>query len=316
MRIGLFYNLKSHFELDGDAPKDALNEFDDPETIADLSAAFAALGHTVVDLQNPICLTNFAQRTEIDLAFSICEMEGFRFRESLVPALCELLRLPYVFAPPDAMVIGLDKNLANFVTRQSGLLVPDWRYIRNSADLSSLPTLHWPQIVKLSAEGSSMGFDPTQSIVVNDASLTARAEKLLTSYHQPVIVQTVVTGREFTVGVIERDGQPYALEPLEVKLHGKVPAELSAASRSALRASAEVAFTAIGCRDAARIDFILDESGVANFLECNAIPYFGAENGYFAQSASRMGIPYVELIANILASATSRFPILSKFSNS
>ena len=84
-------------------------------------------------------------------------MQGYRFRESIVPNLCELLDLPYVFSPPDTLMISLDKNLCNMVVRQAGCSVPDWYIAKSTKEINRLPLNNYPYIVKSSCEGSGMG---------------------------------------------------------------------------------------------------------------------------------------------------------------
>jgi D-alanine-D-alanine ligase-like ATP-grasp enzyme len=94
-------------------PNDMDAEWDTLETIEEIQRGLKQNKFEVVNLGDPKLLLSDAAYQGIDIVFSIWEMQGYRFREAIVPSLCKLLAIPYVFSPPDTMMISLDKNLCN-----------------------------------------------------------------------------------------------------------------------------------------------------------------------------------------------------------
>lgn len=325
LRVGLFYNLRQDFTWRKDHPKDADGDWDVIETIMHVKQSLEHNNYDVLDLKEPLLLLDPEVVNSIDIVFSFCEMIGYRFRESLVPALCELLKKPYVFSPPDALLISLDKNLCNLVVRQAGGKVPNWQ-IYQTKEITELFEISFPCLIKPSAEGSGMGINE-RSVVNHLTDLRAQISWIIEQYRQPALVQEFMSGREFTIGVIETEGEPLPFIPLELcpltqednftYHHGvKEKADQLVAFRALendqplteqIQILAVTAFKAVGCRDAARVDIRLSESGIAHFLEINPLPHLHPKIGDFCRSALEFGMDYDELIRTIMENAVRRF---------
>lgn len=308
IRVGLFYNLQSDRFKRRQLPKDYWKEFDDPATITSIILALEANGYIVQNLKNPSLLLQDTQAT--DIVFSICEMVGFRFRESLVASLCETLELPYVFSPPDTLTMALDKNVTNLLSSQQNIYTPKWFYVQSLNELDQTKWENWPYIVKLSAEGSGMGFDKNVSIVHSFDELYNQVGYCLSHYFQPVIVQEYVSGRDFAISVYENKGKIIPCMPLECGIGNKKPLQLSSFLVNSMKDSAVKIFKTLGCRDAGRVDFKISNDLVPFFLEINPLPYLGEHNSYFVQSAKLSGINFTELIGKIVQNALLRYDIL------
>src|SRR5262249_30835216 len=144
-------------------------------------------------------------------------------------------------------------------------------------------------------------------------------------YRQPVIVEEYISGRELTVGVLGYP-RPRMLPPMEVVFHGggrpvygyefkqdfssevtyRCPAGLAADQPSRVEPGALNAFSALGCRDVARIDFRLDVSGTPYVLEVNPLPGLTPAFSDLCLICEASGITYPSLISEILAGARSR----------
>ena len=320
MRIGFTYNLREDHPQLAAGPADVAADWDLAEPMQELREGIARVGHQVVDIGDPRALLE--HDFDVDLIFNIAEMTGFRFREALAPALCELLGLPYTFSTADVMVTSLDKNVSNLLVRQAGGAVADWAIAWRSDDaqllraLDERPGARW--IVKPVAEGSSMGISRS-SVCDSAAAVREQVDRAVATYGEPALVQRFLAGRELTVGVVERDGRPHALAPMEVELRGEL---FDFTSKEALgaevvrnlavdrsdplyepaRAIAALAFEVIGCRDVARVDLRCAQgSEELSFLEINALP------GLDPLSAETFAIDYDELLATIIASACRRY---------
>lgn len=321
LRIGVFYNLREDFPWRQTDPADAAADWDIPETIEFLLNGFEAAGHSARNLGNPLRLLEAEVREEIDLVLSLCELAGTRFRESLVPALCELLKLPFMLSGPDALLIALDKNLANLCLRQAGVPVAAWQLV-GPGDQRMEDFL--PAVIKPQAEGSGMGVQLARSQAESEVAI-ARIHR---DYRQPALVQKYLPGREFTVGIIERTGRPVALAALEVVplqpgedfLYNFSAKENSGTTvefcpvpdpklSTELRSLAVDAFTALGCRDAARVDLRMDDLGQVQILELNPLPHLHPEIGDFCRSALASGTSYPELLAEMVTSASERWSL-------
>lgn len=166
-----------------------------------------------------------------------------------------------------------------------------------------------PLVIKPCQEGSSIGVN----IVLSDEDMQPALEEAW-QYGQHVIVEKYIKGRELTVGII--DGTP--LPVIEVRANKKffdyqakyedgfteyiVPADITAEVAQKVQQQALEVFYAVGCRDLARIDFILDETGEAYTLEINTIPGF-TEKSLLPKAARHMGISFQNLCLKILYSA-------------
>lgn len=326
LRVGVFYNLRSDFRRRPDDPPDADAEWDVDETVGHILRGLGEAGHEVVDMGDPMSLLDPGRRARIDVVFSVCEMTGYRFREALVPALCEMLGLAYAFSSPDVMVAAQDKNVANFLVRQAGGHVPDWILARRGSDAAELLTAGCPLIVKPSAEGSGMGVTAS-SVVSTAGDLDSRVEDAVQRYRQPALVQRYYGGREFTVGVVEGARGPVPLVPMEVwaaaggrlstyGYHEKEsptthvswgPAPDDRTSRAAADL-AVLAYKAVGCRDAARVDVRCgDDEPTVGFLEINPLPHLHPGVGDFCRAAAASGLGYSELLGSIVDNAWRRW---------
>ena len=322
LRIGLFYNLRKDFSLDPADPQDAAADWDIPETIELLLEGLEAAGYRPLDFGNPRRLLEGEVRDEVDLVLSICEMAGSRFRESLVPGLCELLALPYMLSSPDTLLVTLDKNFANLCLQQAGLPVATWTVANPGQKALVESSLSTPLVVKPIAEGSGMGI----RLVRSQAALDRAVERVHSAYHQSALVQSYLPGREFTVGVLERAGTPYSLGVLEVVpqqecedfVYDYQAKESSAktvrfeplADRELaehLQFVSASAFQVLGCRDGARVDLRLDEAGEPKFLEINPLPHLHPQIGDFCRSARACGIEYPQLLRELVSSAAERW---------
>lgn len=328
MRVSLFYNLREEFPEARKRAPDSTADWDEPETVAALIEGLRGAGHEVADLGDPRQLLDPAVRANTDLVFGFCEMHGLRHREAIVPAMCEFFDLPYAFSPPDAMVTALDKNLANLLVHQAGGYVPDWLLVREPAVPPELAALieAGPAIVKPVAEGGGMGI--TADAVVDTETLALRrVEHVLSTYRQPAIVQRLAAGREVTIAVLETREGPIALQPIEATNPDGRPLPIYGYEQkeraidhvrwrsvtherlaSEARRLALLAFAALGCRDAARIDMREDpQTNHLGFLEANTLPHLHPVVGDFCRSASAANWSYPDLLDEIVNSATRRY---------
>lgn len=326
MKIGIAYNLRGEL---GDTPSatDEDEEFDSPETIDALASVLESAGHTVQRLGFGRTFVERILAGPPDFVFNIAEGLKGRNRESQVPALLEMLSIPYTGSDPLTLGLTLDKELAKGVITAHGLAAPRHVIIRHAGPMerSALEGLTYPLIVKPSLEGSSKGIRLASRVCDGDA-LQEQVDWLLGAYGGPVMVEEFCEGDEFTVGIVgnttpvvvgvmmirHRTLPPeeflYSLEvkrDWENQVEYLVPPPVDDATLSAIEELALGAYGALGCRDVARVDIRL-RGGRPHFIEVNPLPGLSPRYGDLVIMAGQRGWSYEKLILGILDDAVTR----------
>ena len=107
-RVALVYNLIHPHMLHG-SPLDHIAEYDSQETIFALSAALEAGGHEVISLEADESIVEKLRLARPQIVFNIAEGVRGESRESHVPAICEMLGLPYTGSGPLTLALCLNK---------------------------------------------------------------------------------------------------------------------------------------------------------------------------------------------------------------
>jgi D-alanine-D-alanine ligase len=326
LRIGLTYDLRDDYRAQGHGEEDTA-EFDSEETIAALCDALAALGHMPVRIGNIRALNRALARGERwDAVFNICEGLKSVSREAQVPALLEAFAIPYVFSDPLTLALTLDKGLCKRVVRDAGVPTAAFARIESPDDVAKI-ALPFPLFLKPVAEGSGKGVDG-RSRVENAAQLKAVAADLLTRFAQPVLAETFLPGREFTVGITGTGADAQVLGVCEIlpnanfvghgygfenKEQWEERMEIRLVDDSVARAAGAVALAAwrvLRCRDGGRADIRCAADGAPHFIEVN--PLAGLRPGYsdFCFIADFQGLSYTQLIEKFMDSFFRRHPEL------
>ncbi len=312
-------------------------EFDSPETIGALAGALRELGHEVelLGYGEPL-LRRLLDSPRPELVWNTAEGNGAgRAREARVPAVLEMLDIPYTGSDPLTLAATLDKDCAKRLVAMAGVATPGWLLLTGPGDWDAaqdeLGALRFPVFVKPAFEGSSKGI-VSASVIDDREQLRLALDELWDAYQQPVLVEEFIDGDELTVGIVgnqppevvgimrvlprESSDKPF-IYSLEVKrdfrrrARYECPAQLSIKDTAAVRHAALAAWQALGCRDVARIDFRLRQ-GVPYFLESNPLPGLSPESGDLVILANRSGIGYGELVGRILDAALARHNLLAE----
>jgi D-alanine-D-alanine ligase len=318
IRVGFTYNVKRTADGDDEA------EWDPPETIIAIANALARQGHIVVHLEATPDLPRVLAEADVDLIFNIAEGVEGRNREAQVPALCELLGIPYTGSDSATLAIALDKALGKKVLLQHDILTPKFQLMESARERIQ-PDMKYPLIVKPNAEGSSKGIGST-SIVDNEDDLRAAVKECVERYRQPALVEEYIAGREFTVGLLG-DKRPRVLPPMEIKfkkndprpvydytvkqdweeyVYYECPAKLTEAEQKAMEKIARATFWALDCRDVARVDLRMDAEGRIYVLEVNPLPGLTPDYSDLVLIAKASGMEYDQLIAEIMQGGLRR----------
>ncbi len=322
--IGLTYDLKSDWQASKDDPIDASAELDGTKTVDALKAAFESAGHTVKLIGGAKALLKALPDLGVDIVFNISEGHYGRNRESQVPAILDLYRIP--FAGADALTLGvtLDKVVAKKCFIADG--IPTAKYFKATLedDLQALNTIGYPLFVKTLHEGTSKGITQS-SRVENLAQLKEQVRHINVNYKQPALVEEFIKGAEFTVGVIGND-EAKAMPVVQYAIAGKTslgdefysyrhvaeklvdhicPAPIDANLAGKLQDIAVKAYHSVDCRDFGRVDFRVDEKGNPYVLEINPLPNLSPDD-VFVLFGKVVGLSYNQIINKILDTALLR----------
>ena len=326
--VGSTFNLKKDFPTRGGEdghPPDLAAECEEEETVDMLASSLARLAQKVLLFpHNPDMLDKLDQ-SRPDLVFNIAEGWFGRNRESLIPALLELLHIPFTGSDALSLGIALDKAMAKRVVSTAGIRTPRWRKVGSVREAAQVD-LAFPVFVKPNFEGSSKGIR-NSSRVNNHEELAQKVEWITETYGQPALVEEFLPGREFTVGIIG-NGRPHVLPVMEVvpgdrdtadhefvysfetksgnlerfRVPAPIPPELAAE----ISEMAVGVFETIECRDVARVDFRLDADGRPNFLEINPLPGM-SKVSLLPLQAKAAGMDFDDLVDWIVRSAWTRY---------
>jgi D-alanine-D-alanine ligase len=250
------------------------------------------------------------------------EFHGLVELEANVPALLELLRVPFTGCNPRGLAIARDKALTKTILAREGISVPGFSVFPRAARFRA-PALAYPLLVKSLTEEASAGL--AQGSLVRDArGLRRRVALVHEKVGSDAIAEEYVAGREICVAVMG-NGRAKAFPPRELDLSGLPPGAPRFATervkwdeayrkrhrirsrparlppdraRRLERLGARV-YASLGLSGYARIDLRLREDGEAFVLEANPNPDLSRADD-FAQAARAAGVGYGELIDRIL----------------
>lgn len=337
MRIAVLENLQHNAPQSNQEAPDCWAELGTRDEADGIVQALERAGHVAAFFEGNASLLELLPKFQPDLCFNICEGHFGESRECHVPALLEMLRLPYTGSGVLALALTLDKALTQRVLASYGLPTPPHQLFEMPEEPLD-PGLCFPLFVKPVREGSSKGVSK-DSIVRDERQLRDRVAWTISTYRQPALVERFIRGREITVGVLGNrapGGDPanglVALPPFEIlfgdTLEGvyenviksstpdgwvaginyQCPAVLDDKRWSELERLAKVAFLHTGCRDYARVDFRLDADNDLRpyVLEVNPLPGMVREWSDIAFEATAAGMSYDDLILSIVDHAIRR----------
>jgi D-alanine-D-alanine ligase len=200
LKIALLANLKKnapHFEGMAD---DHWDDLDSETTVQALQAAIEAGGHKCVFYEGDAGLYTKLTDNRPDICFNICEGHFGDGREAQVPALLEMLRLPYTGSRVLTLALALDKPMTKRVLMWHDLPTPPMQTFE-SPDEDLDDDMVFPLFVKPAREGTGMGVS-AKSIVRTEAELREQLAYIVQRYRQPALVERYISGREVTVGLV------------------------------------------------------------------------------------------------------------------
>ncbi|MEM1515265.1 MAG: ATP-grasp domain-containing protein [Candidatus Bathyarchaeia archaeon] len=339
LRVGLTYNLRRRVE-GSTLPEDFYVEFDEESTINAIASALKRGGCKVIRVEANEKSYFKLYKYRPDIVFNIAEGLRGESRESHIPAILEMLGIPYTGSNPSTLAICLNKALTHKVLSAHGIPSPKFQvFKRGDEKLDS--ELSFPLVVKPLLEGSSKGIR-SSSLVRDEKSLREQVSWIIKTYDQPAIVEEFMPGREFTVGLIGNE-EPVALPIVEICLERlpngaspiysyeakwlwdtpekpleifECPAKIQLDLEKEIREISVKTFEALNCRDVCRIDIRLDHEGVPRVLEVNPLPGLMPDpraHSCLPEAARAAGFTHDELICTILWQALKRYGLQDRF---
>ncbi|HUE98708.1 MAG TPA: hypothetical protein VMN99_05605 [Anaerolineales bacterium] len=343
-KIAVLANIKDDAlpKPDG-VPPDAFADFDHIETVDSIRAALETDGHRTVFIQADADLPYALRDEKPDICFNIAEGISGDAREAQVPALLELLQIPYTGSRVLTNGISLDKTLTKRILRDRRLPVAPFQEF-NVGDEPLRIDVEFPLFVKPAREGTGMGVD-MNAIVNNEQELRERVGYIINTYQQPALVETFLPGREFTVGILGRaNAKLYSRHPewyekdgfhrfpiLELDMTRSVtpmvysqeakskdvgeegapgyfcPAEIEPELEKKLKHLALRAHLILNALDVSRTDVRLDAQGSPRVIEINTLPGLTPDYSDLCLQSKAEGIRYEDLILEILYLGASRW---------
>jgi D-alanine-D-alanine ligase len=295
-------------------------EFDKQETVDALDTAIRNMGFETEQIGNCFQLIEaLAAGKKWDLVFNIAEGLYGDGRESVVPAILDQYKIPYVFSGPVIMGISLNKHLTRLIVSAAGVPVSPGMIISEIADVGKCK-LRYPLFIKPVSEGTGKGITE-KSLVRSEEELLEMAGYLLNRFNQPALVEEYLPGREFTVGVIGSGDKAIAIGGMEIECKDNLPYSVEFKENYQLfckylpmaeeftdecKSVALNVWKALGGVDAGRVDVKADKDGRMCFMEVNPLAGLHPVHSDLPILSRMSGIEYQDLIEMIVKSAMER----------
>lgn len=333
-RLAFLYNVR-HVYPDANDPRSQLEtDFDDPETIENITRHLKEAGFSVLPIEanENAYETLKAHRSEIDLALNYSEGIYGADREAQLPAMLEMLQIPYTGSAPLTQALCLNKAKAKEILQAHGIATAPFQlFLTGDEPLESQIT--FPAIVKPVSQGSSAGV-VDKSVVENEAQMRTQARWCIETFHQGALVEPFLPGREFSVPmlgnppeilpIIEADhdhlpSKYNKIDSLEVKWefeeeadnnHLVCPAKMDPLLYKKVTDLCLKTWNALGLRDICRMDVRCDAQGEPHLIEVNSpagmLPPEVSLTSYLPLAARVKGWEYQELLRKIVSTAQAR----------
>ena len=245
----------------------------------------------------------------VDRVFNLIHGPGGE--DGTIQGALQLMNVPVTGTGLLGSALSMDKVRSKWIWERQGINTPPFTLIEQGQDPSDELVEKWglPLFVKPAGLGSSIGISR-----VGDAGQLDAAVSLARRYSDTVLVEPEVKGKEYFAGVIGdfalpliRIETPRAFYDYTAKYESNdtqyfCPCGLPADVETSLQALSLEAFRTLDCSGWGRVDFILDNTGEAWFLEVNTTPGM-TDHSLVPQAAAQVGIDFDELVWRILESS-------------
>jgi D-alanine-D-alanine ligase len=349
-RVALLANLKKNAPKFEGMSNDQWDDLDSEKTVDALVNAIRSAGHTCEFLEGDITIFDTVRKFKPDICFNICEGHFGDAREAQVPAILEMLRIPYTGSKVLTLALSLDKPMTKRVLTYHDLPTPAFQSFER-VDEPLADDMKFPMFVKPSREGTGMGVS-AKSIVNNEDELREQVSYIIERYKQTALVEHYIEGREVTVGLVGNligpvarrmpvdEGAPRIqagvrfFPPMEVdlkpfgdtdvvysnrlkvaladQLNYICPAPLDDELVDDLNWYTAAVFRVTGALDVSRVDFRLDvhDNWKPYILEINPLPGLSPGISDLVIEAEAEGVDHAGLVNMILETALHRYGMI------
>lgn len=271
-------------------------------------------------------LIDCVRRVKPDVIFNLCEsFNADRAQEPNLPALLELLGVPYTGAKPEALALCKDKGLSKKLLTYHNVRVPSFEVVPvGGIEPKVLSRFGYPGICKQLGLDASEGISQS-SLVTNAEDCAERVKFIHKKLGSDAIVEEYIDGRELYVGVFGND-RLTVLPPQELffkQLPSGAPRVLTFKAKwderyrkkygidsgmarkiepktlAKLKETCREVYKLFKITGYARIDLRMSEAGECVFIEINPNPSIKKHDD-FAWAARKAGIPYDELLDKLI----------------
>jgi D-alanine-D-alanine ligase len=349
-RVALLANLKINAPQFEGMTEDQWDDLDSEKTVNTLVEAIRTGGHACEFLEGDLSLYDTIRKFKPDICFNICEGHFGDAREAQVPAMLEMMQIPYTGSKVLTLSLALDKPMTKRVLLYHELPTPTFQSFER-IDEPLNEDMIFPLFVKPSREGTGMGVTG-ESIVHNEKQMRDRIAHILRRYKQPALVERFIEGREVTVGLVgnlegpvarrlpENESSPRIqaglrfFPPMEVdlkpfentdtvysnrlkvaladQLNYLCPAPIDEDMIDELNWLTAAVFRVTGATDVSRVDFRLDihDNLKPYILEINPLPGLSPGVSDLVIEAAAEGVGHAHLVNMILDTALKRYGLI------
>ncbi|MBT8242704.1 MAG: M20/M25/M40 family metallo-hydrolase [Nitrosopumilus sp.] len=327
MKVALIYNEN---KID---PNDVINVFGmttkehySSKAVERVARALEKGGHTVKVVEGDIHLADELREfmpkvvagENPGMVFNMAYGIQGQNRYTHVPAMMEMLGIPYIGSGPAGHAIVQDKVMTKIILQKNKIPTPGFWVFRTPEDKHD--DLIFPVIVKPKLESTSMGME----VVDNWPDLRAAVKVQIEKFQQDILVEQFISGREFAVGLLGNHPNIEVLPIVEINLDNPdqiqtitdkkkkggvektCPAKLSKEKTEEMMQMCKDAFSALGLNDYTRVDFRMDKDENLYILELNSMASLGT-GGSFFHAGKTAGYTYESLVNKILDVAVIRY---------
>jgi D-alanine-D-alanine ligase len=285
-RVGLLYSQvkREYFPTEAQyiTEKDALKD-------AEVIASYLEKLHIKTSLYpGSAMLPAKLRRDKPDMVMNFVDsFKGFEYLSSTIPAVLELLEIPYTGAGILGKSLDTNKFLVKKLLVQNGVPVPNYQLFNSYTDPFD-PTLRFPLISKLNEIHGAVEIT-RDAVSENEKHLRERLKFLIKTYDQPVLVEEFIVGREITAillegcnkkiylaeRIFEDRGNKYNFADFDYQWGHTGGVVYQKYKDLLLIEYVKKAFEITRMSDYAKFDVRLDSSGRYFFIDSNCNPSFG-----------------------------------------
>lgn len=250
---------------------------------------------------------------EADIVF--LALHGANGEDGKVQSVLDLMGIKYTGSGPLSSGMAMDKGITKMVFEAKGVPTPKGITLEKGKCSSQFADygMGFPVIVKPCCGGSSVGV-----CIANNQTEYQAALLEAFSYENEVVVEQFITGREFSVAVVDGKAYPVIeIAPLQGFYDYKnkyqagscvetCPADLSSALTKEMQKYAEMGYKALNLQAYARLDFLMDDEGNMYCLEANTLPGM-TPTSLIPQEAKAIGMDYPQLCEKLIEVSLKKY---------